>query len=402
MKTVIEFKKVTKKFKKSKRLYLKQALLDLFKSKKEEDFWALKDIDFKINHGETVGIIGMNGSGKSTILKLIAGVLTPTSGQIEVRGRVGSLIELGSGFHPELSGRDNIYLNGTILGLTKKEIYQKFDDIVNFAELWDFIDTPVKHYSSGMYMRLGFSIAVHIDPEILLVDEVLMVGDTTFQAKSFDVFNDFKNKGKTIIFVSHDLGAIKTVCSKMLVLKKGSLVYFGSTTKGIDFYNRIISEQEEKNIQIEEKTKQIATKSKRFGNGKVKITAVTIEDEKGRKTRVVSGYYFFVKLRLKSYDELVDPNPGVIIKNSSGTIITASNADWQGIKLGEFKKGTEVTIVFKLINIYEAGKYTITVNCIHRNKQTIYDHWDDMMEFYCQKEIRTGAVVNPKYEVYKN
>ena len=199
MESVIEFKSISKKYKRGRRLFLKQALLDLFRPNKQEDFWALKDISFKIRKSETVGIIGDNGSGKSTILKLIAGVVAPTSGWISVNGKVSPLIELGAGFHPELTGRENIYLNGTILGLTEREIDKKFDEIVAFSELENFIDTPVKHYSSGMYMRLGFSIAISVDPDILLIDEILAVGDISFQKKCFE-----KNKEK--------------VCKKLLII----------------------------------------------------------------------------------------------------------------------------------------------------------------------------------------
>ncbi|TSC66539.1 MAG: Uncharacterized protein CEO21_146, partial [Microgenomates group bacterium Gr01-1014_80] len=223
MNTIIEFKNVSKKFKKGRRLYLKQAIFDFFKQDAREDFWALRDINFKVQKGESLGIIGANGSGKSTLLKLIAGVSAPTTGNIVVKGRVGPLIELGAGFHPELSGRDNIYLNGTILGLSKDEIDQKFEEIVKFAELQEFIDTPVKHYSSGMYMRLGFSIATNMNPDILLVDEILAVGDVSFQQKCLDKIRDFKNDGITVIIVSHVTEMIKDICNRVLLVDNGEI-----------------------------------------------------------------------------------------------------------------------------------------------------------------------------------
>jgi ABC-type polysaccharide/polyol phosphate transport system ATPase subunit len=226
---VIEFNQVSKKYKIGHKLLLKQALLDIFKLQKQDDFWSVKNLNFQIHKGEAVGIIGANGSGKSTILKLIAGVLTPTNGQIKVLGRISPLIELGAGFHPELTGRENIYLNGTILGLSKKEIDEKFASIVAFSEIEKFIDTPVKHYSSGMYMRLGFSIAISVDPEILLVDEILAVGDIAFQKKCLEKMKEFQKSGITIILVSHSLDLIKLFCQKFIFLKEGKIVVIGNS-----------------------------------------------------------------------------------------------------------------------------------------------------------------------------
>lgn len=236
---VISFDSVSKKFKKGKRLLLKQAVLDLFTEDKQEDFWALKDVSFKIHKGESIGIIGANGSGKSTILKLMAGVLTPTVGKVSVKGRVGPLIELGAGFHPELTGRENIYLNGTILGLSKKEIDQKFNDIVAFSELEDFIDTPVKHYSSGMYMRLGFSIAININPDILLIDEILTVGDIAFQKKCLKKMEEFRMKEVTIIIVTHSLELVKGFCHKTILIQNGKFIDAGATNRIINKYTSL-------------------------------------------------------------------------------------------------------------------------------------------------------------------
>ena len=232
----IVFRKVSKKYRKGRKLLLKEALLDIFKPGATEDFWALKDVSFEVNKGETLGIIGPNGSGKSTILKLIAEVTTPTKGNIEVCGRVAPLIELGAGFHPELSGRENIHLNGVILGLSKKEIEKKFDKIVEFSELGDFIDTPVKHYSSGMYLRLGFSVAVHTAPEILLIDEILAVGDESFSKKSIKKMEEFKSNGVTIVFVSHALEKVKSFCTRVIYLGKTKVQMDGDPDTVINFY----------------------------------------------------------------------------------------------------------------------------------------------------------------------
>lgn len=238
---VIDFNHVSKKFKKGQKLLLKQALLDFLRPRKQEDFWAVKDVSFKVKKGEIIGIIGANGSGKSTILKIIAGVLTPTKGNVTVKGRIGPLIELGAGFHPELTGRENIYLNGTVLGLTKKEIDQKYDEIVKFAELEEFIDTPVKHYSSGMYMRLGFAIAININPDILLIDEILAVGDIAFQKKCLEKMQEFHKSGVTIVIVSHSMELIKIFCAKTILFHHGKYKTSGPTAEVINKFISLVN-----------------------------------------------------------------------------------------------------------------------------------------------------------------
>ncbi|MDP4009657.1 MAG: ABC transporter ATP-binding protein [Candidatus Shapirobacteria bacterium] len=234
---IIEFQNVTKEFSKLSQKTFKEFLPALFSGKEtKQAFKALSNISFKVNKGETLGIIGPNGSGKSTILKLVAGVMWPTTGKVIVRGKISPLIELGAGMHPELTGYENVYLNGAILGLKKKEIDEKFKSIVDFAELWEFIDQPVKHYSSGMYMRLAFAVAIHVNPEILIVDEILAVGDTAFQAKCFKKMEEFKQQGVTILFVSHSQEQIKSFCTKAIFLKNGQLQAIGKPEKITNIY----------------------------------------------------------------------------------------------------------------------------------------------------------------------
>ena len=225
----IEFWKVGKHFQLHEGRTLREFLPALFRGQGwSEPFYALRDVTFSVAHGETIGIIGRNGSGKSTILKLIAGVMAPSDGEVRVAGRVSPLIELGAGFHPDLTGRENIDLNASILGMTGKEICERFDEIVGFAELWDFVDTPVKRYSSGMYMRLGFSVAIHSNPQILLVDEVLSVGDSAFQDKCLNKMHEFQERGTTIIVVSHSMDLMRKFCPRVLLLEGGHLVGDGS------------------------------------------------------------------------------------------------------------------------------------------------------------------------------
>lgn len=203
-----------------------------------EDFWAIKDVSFEVPEGSTFGLIGSNGSGKSTLLKCLAKIYYPNSGTITSNGKVAALLEVGSGFHPELSGRENIYLNGSILGMSRKSIDSKFDQIVDFSGVEEFIDQPVKNYSSGMYVRLGFSVAIHVDPEILIVDEVLAVGDAEFQAKCNQKFQDFQQEGRTVILVSHSMDMVKKMCNQVAWLNKGDLVAVGDATSTISQYEK--------------------------------------------------------------------------------------------------------------------------------------------------------------------
>lgn len=233
----IEIIGVSKLFRRQKQRTVKELIPALFGGESAvESFWALNDINLTIMKGETVGIIGPNGSGKSTLLKLIAGVSQPTKGSLKVHGRIAPLIELGAGFHPELTGRENVFLNGVILGMTRKEIEAKFNTIVDFAELWDFIDEPVKHYSSGMYLRLAFAVAIHTDPEILLVDEILAVGDESFQKKCFEKIDELQKSGVTIIMVTHAIGSVEKYCNKAVFLNQSQLIMTGEVEEVLEKY----------------------------------------------------------------------------------------------------------------------------------------------------------------------
>ena len=237
----IELSHVSKRFQLQEGRTLREFLPLLFKGQAwSEPFYALRDVSFSIGRGETVGIIGRNGSGKSTILKLIAGVMAPTEGEVRVAGRVSPLIELGAGFHPDLTGRENVHLNASILGMPAREIRAQFDNIVDFAELWDFIDTPVKRYSSGMYIRLGFSVAVHSNPDVFLVDEVLSVGDASFQEKCLAKMHEFRDRGTTIVVVSHSMDLVRGFCQRAIILDGGHIVADGAPDDMVSFYTERI------------------------------------------------------------------------------------------------------------------------------------------------------------------
>ena len=235
-------------------------------------FWALKDVSFEVRRGEILGIVGRNGAGKSTLLKILARITDPSEGEVEVRGRMGSLLEVGTGFHPELSGRENVFLNGAILGMRRKEIERNFDEIVEFSGIGRFLDTPVKHYSSGMYMRLAFSVAAHLDPEILIVDEVLAVGDAEFQKKCLGKIGDVAKGGRTVLFVSHNMAAVQALCTSGVFLSQGRVVMQGTAAEVVQHYlNTLTPEATE--------SRSLADQTDRSGNGRIKLTRFWVEDE---------------------------------------------------------------------------------------------------------------------------
>lgn len=298
--TVINFDNVSKLFHKQEQATLKELLPALVKgSKAINSFWALKDISLSVKRGEVIGIVGSNGSGKSTLLKLIAGVTNPTKGEIETKGRVVPLIELGAGFHGELTGRENIFLNGIILGMTRKEIEQKLDKIIAFAELREFIDQPIKHYSSGMYLRLAFAVAVHLEPDIVLIDEILSVGDENFQRKSLNKIQEIISRDVTVVIVSHSLDLLSTLCTRILWIEKGALKKEGKPSQVIAEYREEMfgqkqEEQRQEQEESQDKNEGAANHSssqtealfKEWGNKKCTITRLEISDSTGKPQKV--------------------------------------------------------------------------------------------------------------------
>ena len=268
--------------------------------KKANELWALSDVNFEVRPGETVGIIGRNGSGKSTLLKIISRITEPTTGRVEIYGRVGSLLEVGTGFHPELSGRDNIFLNGSILGMSRREIEREFDAIVSFAELEKFLDTPVKRYSSGMYIRLAFAVAAHLAPEIMLIDEVLAVGDAAFQKKCLGKMSDVARHGRTILFVSHNTAAMLNLCDRGILLERGRIIADGEIEPVIQTYLKSLRLARPHDLTI---------CSERQGNGRVRFTSARFEDERGNIVdQGISGYPLVIALDYQSRDEQYLPN----------------------------------------------------------------------------------------------
>ena len=266
------------------------------KSSINDIVWAVKDISFEVKQGEVLGIIGKNGAGKSTLLKILSRVTAPTTGDIKVKGRIASLLEVGTGFHPDLSGRENIFLNGAILGMTKQEIKSKFDEIVDFSGVERYIDTPVKRYSSGMYVRLAFAVAAHLEPEILIVDEVLAVGDAEFQKKCLGKMKDVSGQGRTVIFVSHNMAAVKSLCTRGIVLEHGELKYSGNSEAAIDFYTR--SSYSLAEIPLVERTD-------RKGNGKLRITEIQfLNNLNTQVAELTSGEYYKIQFHFEKHQEI--------------------------------------------------------------------------------------------------
>lgn len=289
----VQVRDVTKYYKKHadshKFLTIKSALVNktLFGDLQAgERFEALRGVSFDLAAGRTLGIIGENGSGKSTLLKILAGISRPTSGEVVTQGRISALIELGAGFHPEISGRENIFINGVILGLNRRQIQEKYEEIVRFAELEDFIDNPVKSYSSGMFMRLGFSIAINVNPDILLIDEVLAVGDASFVPKCLDKINEFRRNGKTIIFVSHDLGTVERICDEVIWVRKGLVEMRGYPKRVVDAYLEYVGRKDEAQTLArhgEEASAAAQGREKRWGSREVEITGLRMFDGQGRE-----------------------------------------------------------------------------------------------------------------------
>lgn len=366
---------------------------------KEQTFEALRDITLAIPKGSTWGLIGKNGSGKSTLLKLIAGIYSPDSGSVEVNGKVSALIELGAGFHPDFSGRENIFINASILGFSRREIENRFDEIVAFAELEGFIDNPVRTYSSGMFMRLGFSIAVHVDPDILLVDEVLAVGDEAFSNKCYDKMESFRNAGKTIVLVSHSLGDIEKWCDGVAWLEDGIVQENGKPVRVIDAYLANVAETE--NVAMLEDKSMVAggngnAESNRWGDLTVGISKVVLRDDTGEERYVFqTGQSVLVEINYKAKERVEEPVFGIGIFKHDGTHCYGSNTDIEDIEIESIEGDGSISICFNGLNLVD-GSYRISV-AVHAKDGHSYDYHDQMYEFSVRSKIKDVGVFRPAH-----
>jgi ABC-type polysaccharide/polyol phosphate transport system ATPase subunit len=388
---VIEFKNVTKQFSKQNQKTFKEFLPALIKGEQTtESFTALDDISFKIKKGETVGIIGPNGSGKSTILKLIAGVMTPNKGEVIIKGKISPLIELGAGFHPELTGRENIYLNGAILGLKRKEIDKNLQSIIDFSELQEFVDQPVKHYSSGMYMRLAFAVAIHVNPEILLVDEILAVGDTAFQAKCFAKMEEYKkDASKTIIIVSHDLNSIEKMCDKVMLIEHGQMKIFNNTERVIYEYLKKINEKNEKHYtkdKFEMSEVSLEQNERRWGNFNIEINEVNILNSNNKNQNVFSNDQdIIIEVNCKTKTTQQNVNLAIaIFDEKTGNCIFATNTEIDGIKIPKLNK--DFKFYYKIHKNYLLnGEYLLQIGIFGDYNQKTFDFIDKCYKFKVNK-----------------
>lgn len=388
--------------------------LGLTKKTLHQDHYALNNVSFDVKKGETVGIIGTNGSGKSTILKIITGVLNPTEGDVKLEGRISALLELGAGFNQEYTGLENIYLNGTMMGFSDAEIAARVDDILDFADIGDFIHQPVKTYSSGMFVRLAFAVAINIDPEILIVDEALSVGDVFFQVKCYHKFEEFKKLGKTILFVSHDLGSISKYCDRVILLNKGVKVSEGDPKTIVDMYKQIMvnndaeikmgaseGETNKKNenpdyndIQKGE-WKQYMSNNPNFlsyGEKYGEIIDYAIVDDTGKITsNIQKNTEFTIKMKVRFDIDIQEPIYAFTIKDLQGTEVTGTNTMYEDIATGSVKKGDVRIIEFKQNMNLQGRDYMLSLGCVgfHKNKFEVYHRLYDVCNIHVISEKNT-------------
>ena len=379
---VIQVASVSKRFTVRKDSSLKERIVTLGRAGRQhrQDFWGLSDVSLGINAGTTIGLIGHNGSGKSTLLKVLGGIVQPTSGTVHQRGRVAALLELGAGFHPDLTGRENVFLYGAVLGLSREETEAQFAAILEFSGVGAFIDTQVKFYSSGMYVRLAFAIAVHTDPDILLVDEVLAVGDEQFQQKCLDKIKEFQAEGRTIIIVSHALDQISALCDRVVVMDKGKLVYDGIPVTAIERFRELLSQ----NAIGQERPEQISRA--------LEIRSVTVRDASGAEIAEVRPGQ---ELALEVDVEMVRPIErwaiGFSVDSSLGQIALASNTDLLDIELAPLHSSRTVTICFTTDGL-SPGTYSVNVNASGISEPTSHGLMNGA-EFEILGEVRSVGPV---------
>jgi ABC-type polysaccharide/polyol phosphate transport system ATPase subunit len=382
----------------------------------DQTFTALSGVSFEIPPATTFGVIGENGSGKSTLLKLMAGITKPTRGSISVRGRVSALIELGAGFHPEISGRENVAINGIMLGLTRREVEERFDDIVAFAELEEFIDAPVKTYSSGMYMRLGFAVAIHVDPDVLLIDEVLAVGDEAFTRKCLDKIGEFRRRGKTILLVTHSLGLVEKMCDDVLWLRHGKVADRGDPKRVVDAYLTYVAGGEEALLAGGQSAPPVSPEAPpparpageppstpryqqgRWGGREVEITSVRLKDGRGRERHVyVPGESLTVVLGVRAAAPVQDFVFGLGLFTTDGVSVYGTNTKLEDYEAKNLVGEAEVALVLEDLRLTE-GTYLLDV-AAHKADGTPYDYHRGLYSFRVKSRVKDVGVYRPHHRL---
>ena len=381
---LIQLRQVSKRFAmhREQQRSFQEAFIRLVQGKRDRgrQFWALNDASLEVHARDCFGIIGPNGSGKSTLLKLITGILEPTSGDVITNGRIASLLELGAGFHPDLTGRENIFLNGSVYGLSRRQMLRRLDEIIDFTELGDFIDVPIKHYSSGMYVRLGFAVAIHIEPDLLLVDEVLAVGDASFQHKCLDRIQKFRARGGTLVLVSHDLGTIQSLCNQAIWLDGGEVRAAGQPTDVAMAYLNEVAQREE-NQATAEPAPKLYEGQNRWGTGKISVTRVELCDGTGTPRRIfVNGGALEVRMHYRAEGRFDDPIFGMAIHHQNGAHICGPNTNFGGLQI-PFVSG-EGQVIYRIPTLpLMEGAFLVSIAVTNRADTEIYDYHDRAYPF---------------------
>lgn len=354
-----------------------------------EQFWALRDVSFRVEQGESIGFVGHNGAGKSTTLKLMTRILEPSSGAVRLNGRVAALLELGSGFHPDLSGRENVFLNGSLMGFSRRDMQVRLDEIVAFSGIGEFIDMEVKHYSSGMYTRLAFAVATAVDPEILITDEVLAVGDEAFQRKCMDRIFNFRRQGRTIVFVSHGLETVRTLCDKAVWLEKGQMRGFGPAGQVIDAYLAEVNRREQEQL-VREGLEQVdGASAQRRGTREAEIVRVELIDPHGREQLVCrTGAPLTIRMHYVAHQRIDNPVFGLGIFHESGVWMAGPNTAFSQMSIPAIQGTGALDYTIPHLPLLD-GRYQITVTLVDQTMLHVYDLHDRLYRFHVRNDHQT-------------
>lgn len=378
---------------------LKQALLRWTGKKYYKDFWAVKNVSFEIRKGEGVGILGRNGAGKSTLLQIIAGTMAPTTGEVAVRGRVAAMLQLGSGFNPEFTGRENVYLSGSILGITRREMESRFDDIAAFADIGQFLDQPLKTYSSGMQARLAFAVWLSVEPDILIVDEILAVGDIGFQSKCIARLRQMRDRGLTMLFVSHSPDAVRSVCQKAVFLIDGQCAFYGPAERATDMYLAYVRESTNREALAGSQShlgkvvpfKAEVAGSNRYGSGHAQIEAVEVLNSKGEPWRAFTlGERITLEAKVRAHASVADLNLSFLVRDMTGVDVMGTTCFDERIQLPALVSGESLTLRFEFENSLRAGNYSV---CLAVNRVSRRDYSDVVL--FDQVDGAAAFVVSP-------